>query len=133
MADIADDYFVALGVWPRVLQAMGAEAFGQFLPTLCGILANVEAIEIVSNKDSEETPQCELVALNAHKMENRMTELHVVDTLLEAYEESGRMVSFVGKLFAVLLGCLVTPNSHELRSDAVTHLHPVGSALWLWL
>ena len=45
--------------------------------------------------------------------------MHVVDTLLEAYEESGRMAPFVAKLLSVLLACMATPYSHELRSDAV--------------
>merc|ERR1712228_1093222 len=53
--EIGDDAFIKTNicVWPQVLASIGTDAFYQYLPTICEILANVSKMSIVSNKNEE--------------------------------------------------------------------------------
>merc|ERR1712129_217094 len=55
LSEVGDDAFVKTNicVWPRVLQSIGSEAFAQYLPTICEILAQVAKLNIISNKNEE--------------------------------------------------------------------------------
>merc|ERR1712176_358867 len=140
LSEVSDDAFVKTNicVWPRVLQSIGTDAFSQYLPSICEILASVGSISIISNKneeiqnkqqqnddfaydEDETTAVVEIdggvIALDSQKMENKLAALFTIDALNENY--GARMVKYAETLFGGLLDCIQCKYSLELRSEAI--------------